>query len=240
MQVRDFIEKCPQADSGAALFALYREAMQELGIDRIAYCTIRNGLGPSTALPRFYHSYPDSWVDHYLRSDYMKDDPARAYTLQSRRAFTWENMTNQKPLTKRQQRIMNEGREAGLNDGVSLGFHSPKGEVIGIGLASSILNPGVENFLTQIEVISTHFHFAISTFHDDDTISSTKLSLHEQEILKWLAAGKTDYEIGEILKISEQRVTLHIKTIMRKLDSQSRINVVIKALYCGAIGHKMA
>ncbi|WP_279596604.1 helix-turn-helix transcriptional regulator, partial [Methylobacterium sp. J-001] len=40
---------------------------------------------------------------------------------------------------------------------------------------------------------------------------SAGLSPRERETLQWTAEGKTDWEIGEIMGISEQRVESHLR-----------------------------
>jgi DNA-binding NarL/FixJ family response regulator len=48
------------------------------------------------------------------------------------------------------------------------------------------------------------------------------LSPREDEILRLLADGMTDREIGESLTISTRTVETHVSNILRKLDSRNR------------------
>lgn len=48
------------------------------------------------------------------------------------------------------------------------------------------------------------------------------LSRREEEILRLLADGMTDREIGEILTISTRTVETHVSNILRKLDARNR------------------
>jgi DNA-binding NarL/FixJ family response regulator len=49
-----------------------------------------------------------------------------------------------------------------------------------------------------------------------------QLSPREEEILRLLAAGLTDREIGETLMISSRTVETHVGNILRKLDAKNR------------------
>ncbi|WP_436798321.1 response regulator transcription factor [Mesorhizobium ventifaucium] len=51
----------------------------------------------------------------------------------------------------------------------------------------------------------------------------------------WTAKGKSSWEIGQILGISVNTVNFHVKNVMRKLDTCSRITAAIKALQLGII-----
>jgi DNA-binding NarL/FixJ family response regulator len=48
------------------------------------------------------------------------------------------------------------------------------------------------------------------------------LSRREEEILRLLASGLTDREIGEALTISTRTVETHVSNILRKLDARNR------------------
>ena|SRR5580765_4581816 len=59
---------------------------------------------------------------------------------------------------------------------------------------------------------------------------SLPLSRREREILQLVAAGKTDWEIGKILSISEKTVNAHVENMKRKYSARSRVQVVAKVL----------
>jgi transcriptional regulator EpsA len=55
---------------------------------------------------------------------------------------------------------------------------------------------------------------------------ASALSGRERQIMKWVALGKTNPEIGDILCISEFTVKNHMKSIFRKLDVTNRAQAV--------------
>lgn len=57
---------------------------------------------------------------------------------------------------------------------------------------------------------------------------STELSAREAEILRWIALGKTNPEIGSILNISSFTVKNHVQRILKKLDVTNRTHAVGK------------
>jgi DNA-binding CsgD family transcriptional regulator len=54
------------------------------------------------------------------------------------------------------------------------------------------------------------------------------ISSREQEVLSWVRAGKTNYEIGQILNISAFTVKNHLQRIYRKIDVINRAQAVAK------------
>ncbi len=59
---------------------------------------------------------------------------------------------------------------------------------------------------------------------------SPTLTDREKSVLSWVAAGKSSWEIGRILAISEHTVNSHIERAVGKLDAANRAEAVAKAL----------
>lgn len=61
------------------------------------------------------------------------------------------------------------------------------------------------------------------------------LTRKEIECLTWCKEGKTNWEIGEILVISEKTVEFHLRNATRKLGATNRISAVIAGIKIGLI-----
>ncbi|MET4323480.1 DNA-binding CsgD family transcriptional regulator [Bradyrhizobium sp. RT5a] len=48
------------------------------------------------------------------------------------------------------------------------------------------------------------------------------LSAREKQCLRWVEEGKSSWEIGVILRVSENTVNFHLKNAMRKLEVTTR------------------
>ena len=57
-----------------------------------------------------------------------------------------------------------------------------------------------------------------------------KITSREQEIIRWICSGKSNFEIGAILGISPLTVKNHVQKILRKLNVVNRAQAVGKAL----------
>jgi transcriptional regulator EpsA len=57
----------------------------------------------------------------------------------------------------------------------------------------------------------------------------------ERQVLRWIAAGKSNWEIGRILRISEFTVKNHVQSLLKKLSVKSRTQAVTKAISCGLL-----
>ncbi|HAP42334.1 MAG TPA: hypothetical protein DCQ94_21665 [Nitrospira sp.] len=55
---------------------------------------------------------------------------------------------------------------------------------------------------------------------------ATLLSKREEEILRWVAAGKTNWEISVILKVSLNTVKFHLKNVFQKIGVENRWSAI--------------
>ncbi len=62
-----------------------------------------------------------------------------------------------------------------------------------------------------------------------------ELSDREKACLRWAALGKSSWETGRILSISENTVIFHIKNAMKKLGTSNRMLAAVKAMQLGLI-----
>ena len=58
----------------------------------------------------------------------------------------------------------------------------------------------------------------------------------EREVLSWLAAGKTDKDIGQILGMSPRTVQKHLQHIYEKLGVETRTSAVVRAMELSSRG----
>lgn len=61
------------------------------------------------------------------------------------------------------------------------------------------------------------------------------LTLREQQVLTWVAQGKSSWEIGRIIMCEECTVNFHCRNIMGKLNVSTRAHALIKAVGLGLI-----
>ncbi|MGG1945977.1 helix-turn-helix transcriptional regulator [Trinickia sp. NRRL B-1857] len=75
----------------------------------------------------------------------------------------------------------------------------------------------------------------ISNALEASFVKKTVLSNRECEVLRWAAEGKTSYEIGMILGLTERTINFHIARSIVKLGASNKTNAVVKAMQRGLI-----
>jgi LuxR family transcriptional regulator, quorum-sensing system regulator BjaR1 len=66
-------------------------------------------------------------------------------------------------------------------------------------------------------------------------ITDVTLSKREHEVLQWAAEGKTEWEIGLILGVSEHTADKFIRSARIKLHAANRTHAVAQAMRLGLI-----
>ncbi len=68
-----------------------------------------------------------------------------------------------------------------------------------------------------------------------ESIARPQLSKRERQVLKYLANGRSNKEIAQVLYISEHTAKAHVRAIMTKLNADSRAEVIAIATKHGLI-----
>ena len=234
----DYVERANAASSVDELFKIYLKTIGRHGLDRALFALITDhaDIGKSAGIG-VMHNFPQDWMSHYFEKGYERIDPIPIYGASQFGAYRWEDVPEKMELTKTQEKCLNLGIEAGLNHGVATFLRGIRNQVAGVSLASSEKKDGFDGKVDLITAYSNHFYARYRLMHEikDPEPVNYFLTHQEREILEWVVEGKTDFEIGGIMNISSHTVDYHMRNIMKKSDSHSRIAAAVKALAYGLI-----
>ena len=209
-----------------------------MGFDRIVYSLLTDHFSlQKKAGHGVAYNYPEDWMKYYAEKGYENEDPVPKQAFKSSRPFSWAELVNKTKLTATERKVMNEAEEAGLKDGIGIPLYGVHSEVAGIGLASSAGGVDInKNMLCKLRAIASQFHMIYSEFMAIETpIDNVRLTPREREVLLWVAEGKSDPVIAEIIGISVPTVRFHLNNIYQKLQANERTFAVVKALHLGLI-----
>jgi LuxR family quorum sensing-dependent transcriptional regulator len=180
---------------------------------------------------------PAEYVDRYAEKNYVVHDPVVKELRRSMNPYSWGDVRERRDLKKSERTIIDEGREFGAHDGLIIPIVTRSGSM-------ALFSPcGREPDLTPraraaLEVIGIYSHQALTRAlvrRQRDGVAHTPLTPREREIIQWVAVGKTDEEIADILSISTTTVTSHVENAKQKLDAFRRTYAVVQAIRLGEI-----
>ena len=181
-------------------------------------------------------TWPDAWQKRYIAKEYMKRDPAVRGLTRTREPYTWGEGLEFDDYARADRNIVFEAREYGLHNGLVV-------PILGIRTGSAVVTIAGENTdMSPRERAELHFAaiYVQARVRDLSPAKFRRLKMplltpRERECLEWAAAGKSDWEIGEILTISSRTAGSHIERAKQKLGVSTRIQAVVIALQNGAI-----
>lgn len=205
-----------------------------LGYD---YCSF----GIATALPMgepkilIFNNYPQKWWDQYQAQNYVAVDPTIHHAVTSTEPLLWSATA-----FVAEPKMWDDVTSHGLNHGWGQPTRDENGTKGMLTLAR-----GAEK-ICEAELAAKSdrmYYIAQMTMAGLTSIVLPKispeircnLSPREKEVLRWAADGKTTYEIGRILILSNSAVNFHIKNSMTKLNANNKTHAVVKAALLGLL-----
>ncbi|MCA1510544.1 LuxR family transcriptional regulator [Bradyrhizobium sp. NBAIM01] len=229
--IENFIESTQDVTSVASLKRLFLSAVAEEGYENAVFArTNERGL---VSLP--WAHFPAGYVDTYKSEGWDKKDPVVRRAHFARRPFTWSETSPRGGFTKEQKRFFEECRELGVHSGITIPIPGTGRDVDLISLSLRTREEVPSHRMAHLYMLSVQYwlrYCELSGRRDPEVIP---LTLQEAECLRWCKEGKTNWEIGEILRISEKTVEFHLSNGMRKLGANNRITAVIIGIKMGLI-----
>lgn len=192
--------------------------------------------GGKLATPRLAN-LPRAWQQHYDARAYEAMDPVLSLACRQLTPVEWTPELYTSPEARQ---LLDEQRAAGLRFGVTYPVFTPSGAPGTLSLSSprrpphplhplrhprDLADAGAHAWMQHAgAVLAAHVHEAVwrIVLRDAATDGAPALTPRERECLRWVARGKTSWEIGRILTISEHGVVFHLRSVMRKFDVSSR------------------
>ena len=151
--------------------------------------------------------------------------------------YSWSDIRARGDLSRPERAIMDEAREFEVRDGMTIPIVTRSGTVTLFCPCGR--NPNVsERARAAVEIIGIYSNHALKRAvmqRQRAEAAHTPLTPREREIMQWVASGKTDDEIADILSISTTTVTTHVEHAKQKLDAFRRTYAVVQAIRYGEI-----
>ena len=179
---------------------------------------------------------PD-WLSDYRNSQLVEQDPLIQAAITSKRPISWKEAARLAieidPVAFRNSEFRKLARASGLENGY---IFSKRSQYVSQAVAVTAVTTGSRAMTAYqcqlLEILLPHLN-EILIRQGFSTASS--LSPREQEVLKWATAGKSNWEVAQILNISERTVKFHLRNIYRKLEVNNRSHAVAEAMRLGAV-----
>ncbi len=171
-------------------------------------------------------------------------DAVAAAASQSFAPFLWSDIPRLVALTRNQRDFLDGAVAAGIGAAVTVPVHRPRGAneagsySIFAGCCSFLMKNGVP--LPLGSLAAAHYVGALA-FDAAEALRAPgpqpaapggpHLTPRQRDCVVLVAQGKSDWEIGQVLGISESTVHKHIEDAKRRFGVSTRIQLVVRSLF---------
>jgi DNA-binding CsgD family transcriptional regulator len=150
----------------------------------------------------------------------------------------WSKLRIEDPLVLK---FLGEAQEFKIGRvGLSIPIRGKHGE---FALFSATADMSTGEWDKQLRHLSRDLMLLAYQFHDwaikvegiENEISLDLLTAREKDCLRWRSQGKTDWEISELIGISQSTVKFHLENARARLHATNTVHAVSKALAHGLI-----
>jgi LuxR family transcriptional regulator/LuxR family quorum-sensing system transcriptional regulator CciR len=208
-------------------------ALNAFGISKVYQ---RGPIAAGPAGPRvvIMDGLPLTWERQY-RSRLHLIDPLPQIAKQRLEAFVWPDQVEVGKLQAKQKRFLELARKFGAGRGIGVACFGPEGRSTFMGaiLEEDAPTPD-DSMLFRIHSIGQN-GFQRYCRLVPSAEEPPPLSNREMEVLHWMAQGKSNSVIADILQISPSSVDVYVRRIFSKLGVSDRTTAAVKAFSLGLI-----
>lgn len=235
-----FAQNMIDADSSAHRTKAFSKFLQSCGFDAFAQLSCPQAKFEIDPV-KLVTTYPAKWVEHYFKEGFAAHDPVLSHATKAHLPFVWSQALGRTQLNRQQLRLMREATDIGLDDGFCLPISIGGERHSLISVSFSNRNSGYASSKLN-ELIAGAYHFLMhqqqNVAHLTDTRDEDKppcLTSREYECIALAAHGKSAWEIGKILSITERTAVFHLENVRRKLGAQSRSHAIVMLIKAGRL-----
>jgi LuxR family quorum sensing-dependent transcriptional regulator len=223
----DVIEKLDRLTNMDAVMDAMHRAINRYGFETLLFTELPN------PRQRFENAvlgmrWPAEWFKIYNEGRYVHVDPVIRHLRRAARPFEWTDARYDPEAEPRAAKVMQLRADFGLGRALVVPIPGPVDSTASV----SMTGPNPELAAHSRPAIHLMALYAFDRAAGLSVAPRPKplLTAREREVLSWVAAGKSAWEIGEILNTAKRTVDEHAQTATRKLGAGTRTQAVALAI----------
>lgn len=210
---------------------------RRLGFETVSAVTmVDRGLGRSDVIS--IDNTPSEFAQPYVDPAGAKRDPVLSHCKRQTVPIIWDQETY---VENGAGDLWEQQATFGYRTGIAMALHMPEGKHFLIGVDRDQPLPQdpdeLQRMVADLQLFAVHAQDAALRLMlpVDKQPEHPGLTPRELEALRWTMAGKTAWEVGAVMGITERTAVLHVNNAMHKLGCVNKHQAVLKALRLGLI-----
>lgn len=235
-----FVSRAMGTEELDVLWDAALEFAREEGFVRLGYVHF-DSAHPELTGVLFAEGFDPDWVSDYVGRKLYLVDPVIEFAMHSTSPFVWDEVDRIARLTPEQTDLLrkirgeNDLHGHGPGDGLAVQVFGPTGRngFVALGFDGAVIDAAPQHIrLIQAVCQAAHLRSCDLIDHKEQ---APALSPREREVLGWIARGKSNAVIADILGVSAHTVDTHVRRIFGKLGATDRITAAIRGVGAGLV-----
>ncbi|HEX2540101.1 MAG TPA: autoinducer binding domain-containing protein [Caldimonas sp.] len=181
---------------------------------------------------------PRAYRELFQNRENWRRDPVMQHCKRHSMPIIWDQGTY---LSQGLGDKWEEQARFGYRHGIAMALHMPEGRHFFLGVDRDQPVPPdaaeITRLVADLQLFAVHAQDAALRILTPvmSAPGAPSLTPRELETLRWTMEGKTAWEVGNLLGISERTAALHVNNATHKLDCVNKHQAVLKALRLGLI-----
>lgn len=233
-----FVKQCRAQPSPKSLWAEALVFFRSRAVRTISYHRDDGMVASAERSAAVTEGFPDTWTSHVRAAGLENADPLPRVAAVVSRPFLWSEVAGLVELSKDERAYMAGLRRLGLSEGLSIPVFGPNMRNAHLGLGFGMVAPTLEpQEIFELHCAAEIAHLKFCDLTTLNLVNGARLSPRELEILRWIARGKSNSVIAEILGISRHTVDTMMRRMFEKLEVHDRTTAAIRGLRTGLLRH---
>ncbi|HLL27058.1 MAG TPA: LuxR family transcriptional regulator [Xanthobacteraceae bacterium] len=226
--VFDFIENLERLPTIGAVMDATSRMLGGHGFANFAFSGIPQS---SDSLPGVVlaHCIPAELFKVYVERRYADIDPSMRQLRRTTEPFKWLDVPHDGEREPQAAELARLVTDFGLAEGFFVPIPSPAGNIGNVWMAGP--QPDLSGRIKPaLHLMALYAFDRVHRLAGLLPAPRPRLTAREREVLAWTAAGKSAWEIGEILGIAKRTVDEHAQSAFRKLGAANRAQAIAIAV----------
>jgi LuxR family quorum sensing-dependent transcriptional regulator len=228
----EFAEELDHLSDPDDVWNAMRRITAPFGVELYGFFARVPGPGEPLDTIAFNKQIPElaDWLKHYDDRRYAEIDPVmRRLRRHSVRSFAHDEVSYD--LDPRALELKQRRSDFGFGNGFSIPIFGSTGANGFMSFGIKGLKPDLPTHNKRtIHLITLYAADRIGSLRSTQSAYKPIVTNRQREVLTWVAAGKSSWEIGEILNISARTVEEHAQRVLQRLGAVNRTQAVAIAI----------
>ena len=230
-----FVARCSEANDVSQLVSEFLEKSAAFGFSAVA-AGGWVGVGAERFYRFYFNTWPAEWAAVYQRENVFENDPIVAEARRSMKPFLWSEIRDAPMITAAENKIFELADAFGWRTGFAVPIHGPATYVglVAFAAMEKVALDAADRAALEFMALAIHRR-CHATPGFGLAPASTPLTPRQLECLRWVAVGKSDFEIAALLGLSQPTVHFHIEEAKKRIGVRSRVQLVARLVLEGVL-----